>query len=286
MATAFNRSINIQITRPKGFFTHGGNQIEIKELRAEFIVIKHLGRKPNTCEITISNLSEETRAELEVKPLHVRINVGYGDTVGRLFAGDVRWAESERADSDWRTVIHLGDGERAYRYARVNRSHKSGVTVGAAVREIAESMGLKVPRGLKGLDKQYVAGLSLSGEAAVELDRLLTPLGKRWSIQDGRLMILGEDETRRDIAFVMTGPTPGDNGTGVIGSPALGSPARSKEPARLKMRHLLREEIVPGGKIQLFTRDFGGSLFKVTRVVHSGDTHGDRWESAIEAKPL
>lgn len=281
MTRQYHRQCRVTIAKPTGFFSQStANAIVVEGLRVQFRVEKHLGKNPNTGEITITNLAERTRAELDDR-LHLQLEVGYDGGYARLFSGDVRDANSRKNGSEWETRLELGNGERAYRHARIRRAFKGGVSTADAVRELARAMGLKSPpnRVLNQLGREFVGGLSLSGSAAAELDRVLTPIGKRWSIQDDRLQILGESEVRSEQALVLD--------AGIVDSPEIGATGSGRKRRRvLTLTHLLRPDIIPGGKIQVTSRQFKAALFKVERADFEGDTHGVPWYVRVEAKPL
>lgn len=260
----------------------GGATLD-RSLRFTFKIEKDLKPEPNYTDIVVYNLSESHRAEFQRKPVHVRLEVGYdGETQG-LFVGDLRWAEHRRNGVDWETHIQAGDGERAYRHARVNRSFKPGVSAFDALKEAASSMELELPSGLAdalpSLSGQYAGGLSMTGPAHREITRILTPRGAEWSVQDGRLVILPKSGARRDTAILI-----GADGLPVIGAPEFGPPGEKgkDKPPTLTVKTLLFPGFVCGGLIQLKTRSVSG-LFKVARIVHTGDTHGQDWYSTLEA---
>jgi len=257
------------------------NGIEITDLRVAFEVEKHVGSEPNTAVVTISNCSAETRKFLERRPLFVRVDAGYEDGARHLFTGDLRWGASELDGPTWNTELRLGDGERAYRHARVSRSYRKGTSVLVAVRECAAAMGLELPADVVAstdLQRQFATGASIQGPARDELTRLLAPYGFGWSIQDGRIQILKDADTRKDRALVIS------KDTGMIGSPVHAAPDKPGKPAMLTVRHTLYPQVTPGGLISVNARDTKG-VFRVERVKHSGDTHGEDWTTEIDAKP-
>lgn len=272
----FKRGARLLLTSPALV----ANQIEIVGLRVAFNLEKGINSEPNTGEIIVTNLSSDTRAELQRKPLAVRLEVGYDGELERLFVGDARYVSSQRDGADWVTKIQLGDGERTYQFSRVNRSFKRGVSVGAAVREVAGAMGLPLNSNanLADLDnKEFVSGLTLSGPGRRELNRLLAPYGKEWSIQDGRLQVLSEAEARFDQAVLVS------QDTGMIGSPTFGTPEKAKKNPILNVKMLLYPGLTPGGKLQVVSNNING-LFRVEKVKHTGDTRGEDWFSEIEAR--
>lgn len=288
----FNRGVSVTLSRPLDFKVLGGEVklvTTITGLRVTFNIEKTLSEEPNTCELQIFNLAETTRGELDKKPMNVRIDAGYDGVLERLFQGDLRWGASKHVGVDWESKIQLGDGDRSYRYARVNRSFKAGVNIKTALGEVVKSMGLKMPKSAAeatDLIKQFASGTVVHGPSQVEMTRLLEPYGMSWSIQDGGLQILkGSDPKSQDALLV-------SQDTGMIGTPEFGPPMSksgkdekklgSSKPI-LTVLSLLYPGVTPGGLIQMDARKIKG-LFRVDRVVHSGDTHGPDWQTKIEAR--
>jgi hypothetical protein len=282
MARLLNRNVAITIAKPQSFFIQAPNAVMVRNLRVVFNVEKNLGEDPNTCEVKVYNLAERTRGEVQVKPIHVRVDAGYDGQTERLFTGDVRHAFSRRLPTDWETVIQVADGDRAHRFARVNRSFKSGVSAKQAIAECAKAMGLKLPKtadDARGLVTAFTSGLTLQGPASAELTRLLTPHGFTHSIQDGRLQILQDGQATEAEAVVIS------QDTGMIGSPEFGTPEKSGEKPTLSVKSLLKPAVSAGGLVKVESLSING-VFKVIKVVHSGDTHGSDWFTTIEAKEI
>jgi hypothetical protein len=284
MTRLYDREIALTVAKPvKGeFFRTQPNATVVTDLRLSFTVERSLGSDPNTCSITITNLAETTRAAFQTKPLHIRLDVGFDGNTERLFTGDLRWAHSKRTRTGWDTIMQIADGDRAYRFARVNRSFKSGVTTKTALEETAKSMGLKFPTTLedaKELFTKFQSGLTLSGPSSREMTRLLKPHGMNWSIQNGQLQILRNRDARQEQAILV------NQDTGMIGSPEFGSPPQPGKPPVLSVRMLIYPSVVPGSKIRVESDEIKG-LFRVDRVTHTGDTHGSEWYTTMEAKSL
>lgn len=257
--------------------------LQIDDLRMTFSITKQLAKEPNDCEITVTNASQATRGLLTRKPVRAQLLAGYGDELRHLFLGDLRFASTKREPPERITTLLLGDGDRAYRHARVRKSYKRGTAVKTALTDCAAAMGLLLPTDAKissELSEQFASGAVLAGAARDELTSLLAPYGYGWSIQDGRLQIVKDGDTSRDAERLIS------QATGLIGSPEWGAPDKSgKKPPTLTCTTLLYPEITPGGRIRLES-DSESGIFRVERVVHTGDTHGDTWTSEIELKPL
>jgi len=278
----YDRAVELTLARPQDgqFFKTQPNAIVVRDLRVQFSIEKNLSSEPNPCTVTITNLAESTRAEIQKKPLHVRLDAGYVNQLERIFTGDMRYGENKREGVDWNTMLQLGDGDRAFRYGRVSRSFKSGVDVKTMLTETASSMGLKLPSSVadaRDMLDQFATGVTLNGPSHREMDRILSRSGRTWSIQDGQLQILKKNEALKSQAFVLSQE--------IIGSPELGAPKEPGSPPVLSIKVLLHPGIRPGCKIQVKSRFING-LFRVMRVVHNGDTRGDAWFSEIEATPI
>lgn len=280
----FKRAVALTIARvrPDSYFTTENNAVVISDLRVTFSIEKHLGSEPNKADVVIYNLAEDSRAAIQRKPLLVRLEAGYEDNLGRLFNGDLRWGASNREGSDWITKLQLADGDRAVRHGRVNRSHPPGTSKADVLKGAAKGLGLEVPPAVLGAVEsagQFVAGLTAQGPAAKVMTTVTRSMGMGWSIQDGRLQIQRANDVRPDRAILIS------QDTGMIGNPTLGAPKKPGGPTTLTIKMLLYPGLTPGGKIKVETRTING-IFKVERVLHTGDTHGDDWTSEIEARLL
>lgn len=283
MAELYGRVARLIVARPLegSFFQTEPNATVITDLDISFDIEKQLGKEPNKGQITIYNLAPETRAEFEKPRLFVRLDAGYNGDFKRVFQGDIRRAKSVHEDTEWMTTLEVGDGERAYRFARLNKSFAAGVKQSQLVREAVNSLGAQLVTGgfdLDSLNKEYPAGAVLFGSAHDELTRILGPEGVGWSIQDGKVQILDRKSTT-GIAFLL------NQETGVIRDPEFGTPSNPKEAPRLTVNSLLKPEISPGALLKIQTRTAAG-LFKAERVRHVGSVRGQTFQTTTEALPL
>jgi hypothetical protein len=285
----FRRGARLTLYRPlpaPNYFATEPNAIVIEQLRVSFEVTRDLEPEPNNATITIYNLAETTRAEMQddTRSLRVRLDVGYDGNLARIFDGDARRVTSRFEGPDVVTKIEAGDGERAFRNARFSRSYPKGTDAKQIVKDLAGSMGLKVPTSAQDViaGKEFPSGAAIHGPSEASMRTTLKRYGLGYSVQDGQLQILGEGEARADAAFVI------DESTGLIGSPELGlEEGEYGQPGkvRLSCRVLVYPGIVPGSRLSLDARDVKG-LFVAERVKHVGDTHASPWFTEIEGRPL
>lgn len=265
--------------------------------RIEFEIEKDLKGTPNQCKLTIYNLSVASRDLFKGAPVRVTLEAGYEDAPRLLFLGDLRFADSDIKGLDWVTTLQLADGGRAYANAKVNKSFTKGTPLRTILDSLARAFG--VPLELQGrsstdLDQRIAAGEVLTGYAADELERLLLPYGFGYSFQNGRLQLLRFDKVLPGELRVIREDT--GEGGGMLGSPEIDPPKIRAPPKtghhgqahssakvpKLKFKHTLYPELVPGERIQMQSRSVTGT-FKIDSFKHKGDTSGNDWVTEVQA---
>lgn len=249
--------------------------------RVQFRIEKTSNENPNTADISITNLAQTTREKLQRPEVQVILEAGYQGEHQTIFTGDARMISHVHDGPNWTTRIQCGDGEKAFKKARVNESFGPGTDVREVARKAMEAMGLEMrdamaalgTGGWGGAQERFWHGLSVSGPAGKVLTDALGGSRYRWSIQDGVLQVLADGETTSEEAVLL------DRWSGLIGSPELG------ENGTLKIRALLNGGLRPGRRVLLESDPFRGA-FRVEAATHVGDTAGAEWYSEIEATPL
>jgi hypothetical protein len=257
--------------------------VEVDGLRVAFRIARDNKPEPNQGEVSVWNLSRNTRAKLADQEVPVGLQVGYGGEISQLFSGDIPadGISTVREGPDWVTTFRAGDGEKAYRTARIQESFGKGTKLADVLKKAAKQMGVGVGNALskladgdlEGAVTEMFGGAVLSGPVPRELDRLLRSYGYEWSIQDGQLQVVERDGHTDDEAVLLRPDT------GLIGSPEPGKNGFTK------IRSLLQPQILPRRRVKLETASFDG-FFVVAKVTHTGDTYGPEWYSEFEAEPL
>lgn len=253
-------------------------------LRVKFKIVKTLKKEPNTSEIQVYNLSPSRRSSLQQKGVKVLLEAGYAGTDGisRYSSGDVRTIDHIREGADWNTTMHLGDGERAWNYARVNESFAPGTQGSDIFKVLAKAAGLdlgNVDKASSIITKVFDQGYAACGSAMRAFDQFVDSVGEiSWSVQDGQIQVLKLDAVL-DLPIPEITPQ-----NGLIGSPEMGTPRKKGAPALVKFKSLLIPT-KPGAKVRLKSSRYNGFL-KVVSCVFTGDTHGGEWYSEIEGEIL
>lgn len=256
----------------------GGKTDDDLGMRVVFKITKSRKKEPNNSEITITNLAQSTRSNLQKKGVRVLLEAGYKDIgVNRYFFGDVRSIDHVRKDADWDTIMKLGDGERAWKYARVYESFAPGTPKASVLRTLAERMGLELgniaqqaPSLVSG---SFDQGWAAAGSAVRAFDKLVKGQGLEWSVQDGQVQLL-EVGGHLELPIPEISPD-----SGLVESPEMGSPATKGKPALVKFKCLLTP-VKPGGRVKLKSRRYNGYV-TVQACEFEGDTHGGPWYTTI-----
>ncbi|MHB8736318.1 MAG: hypothetical protein ACYC6M_13535 [Terriglobales bacterium] len=254
-------------------------------LRLTFKVTRSLRAKPPLAEVSIYNLSTDSRHYVESDSWPVRIEAGYLAGFGQIFAGDISDAWSNRhgqTKADWRTVIKARDGWRAFTRRYVSKSFGPGTPKASAVQALFDAMGLPAASdALAQIQGVYATGTALSGVAADYLDDICTSYGLRWLVQDGEIQILSETGSTTESAVLLSPDT------GLIGFPedhqlssAGGAKSKAVKGKYTRVVALLNPGLRPGRRVILKSREVSGD-FRAVEVRHEGDTHSDKWQSEV-----
>lgn len=277
-------TINIPVASTTDFSDVTPNQIEINSestpeaqgLRVQFKINKSTQKEPNNSEITVTNLSPTNRGKLQVKGVKVILEAGYIDTgLTRLFYGDARTIDHLRDGADWKTVFKLGDGERAYRNARISQSFSGGAGASDVLNYLGAQSGLaigNVSEAAAGLSTTFDQGYVLHGKWSDEMQKLANAVGFTWSIQNGALQVLAPGES---IPGVVPEISPE---SGLIGSPEMGTPEKKGKPGLLEFKCLL-QPMVPGGRIKIVSKRYNGFI-TIKKLEFEGDTESGPWYSS------
>lgn len=254
------------------------DNLQVSGLRVQFKIKKTLKKDPNTAEIIITNLNEDSRAQMKKKGARVILLAGYGNVLQQVFQGDARRINHEHKRPDWETKIQCGDGEESLLNARCSESFKPGANWKDVVKKVAKQ--LVTDRGnldaaTAQISDAFLNGYTAHGRAANELDKLFKGRGLDWSIQDGRLQVLGLSEVNSDSVTVLKPDT------GLVGSPEFGTAQKNKGPEVLRARSLLQPQLRPGARIRVESEAVKG-YFKLIEAVHTGDTASQPWYSDVE----
>ena len=275
--------------------------LNLPGFRCHFRIEKTLKPEPNKGLVEVYNLSSDHRGALSQlapgkrvgkKParkvvshaalgsIPVRLEAGYKDPGPELiFLGNLRTVDSERQGADWITTIASGDGERAFRTARINQTFGPRTPPDVALRALVRSLGIgdgnlaQVVHDLKfsGTATLLARGLVLSGPTSRMMTDFCRSANLEWSVQDGGLQFVDLNTALSQKAVVLS------SGTGMIESPTVDG------AGVLKVRTLMIPGLKCGALVVCQGLNVQGN-YRVEKITYEGDTHGHDWGCEIEAK--
>ena len=273
MADLFDRRWSIQI-----------GTLDVSELDITFNVVKSTKREPNTAEVTIRNLSEDSRSKVEgAEGESLTVRAGYlsDDIPPTIFAGDARRILSEPDGIDIITTIQARDFGRLYQLARVNKSYGPGTPVETVLRDLVSAMGVG-PGNLEEFAPAYTLrngstnfadGYVTSGPVRRAMNALVRGAGLRWSIQNNALQLQRRGQPLQSTAALLR------SDTGLVGSPT------KDRKGVVTATTLIQSGLDPGRRVSLDTRLVSGE-YEVRRVEYTGETRGNPWYANLELRPI
>ena len=283
MSAQYKRGYKLSVVTPEG------KALVITDLRVRFEITKDLFGYPNLGDIQIFNLSRDKVTAISQEFTLIELQIGYGGALDTVFRGDIRNIVNRREGVDTITQFYAGDGERATRDARLSKTYAAGTSIKQIVKELAETFKIPTAK-LDGLDttRTNQRGQTISSASKDAMDKLADDYKFHWSIQDGELVTQDRESYDKDNTVFNI-----NRSTGMIGSPTiteLGADVRTLMNPRLNPYRAI-QITTPDAEINvgnLFFRTkiptLGTGLFRINKVVHTGDTRGNDWTSAITGR--
>lgn len=275
-----------------------GNGLDLSELRFSFAIRRGDLQTPNSADIRVYNLSDQTADSIrQTLPTpeftRVVIQAGYEGNYGVIFDGEIKQVRRGReSPTDTYLDITAADGDSAYNFAI------SAVSIAAGTPQTDQIGAVLQGMAQYGISKGYLPelkgnplprGKAVFGMTRDELRKLAKNTSTSWSIQDGKVNFV-------PLTAYMPGEIPVlTSQTGVIGLP-------EQTQDGIKIRCLLNPNIKIGQVVQLdnasiqryrynlalnqqaqnLMTEQGNKLnndgyYYVMVADHSGDTRGNPW---------
>jgi ethanolamine utilization microcompartment shell protein EutS len=273
----WKRVVEVTISGKAGTLT-------VRDLTITFSVSKSIGSKQNTATISIMNLTKSHRRQIGEEFDKIELKAGYeGGPLSTIFKGDIEDVEHTKDTADVKSEMTCGDGNEGVQKGAVSKTFPAGTKPKAIIEYLQSEMPGTTKGEMKGIDDlpAYKRPVSLYGWAAREMDKLGREHGFYWSIQNGEVEAVKNDQ-------VLSRTTVVSKETGMIGIPTV-----TDKGVRIKA--LLNSEIAPGRTIDVRSdfldeasgkdkrkSDDGGGLFRVSEVTFSGTNRGE--EFYVEAE--
>jgi len=247
---------------------------------------------PNLAEIEIYNPNKDTLSKLQTRYTDIALNAGYEGNVRLIFKGQIRNVFQRKMGPDRIVTVFAGDGEADWQNSIFNKTLSENIALKQIVTEIAQSFVDTTLGVLQGLDTpaDKLRGQTLSGSSKDILDKLAEDYGFQWSIQDGNLITVPNEQVLENENAVLINQV-----TGMIGSPTITelgvnvttllNPELSPNRA-FQVESAFADVAIGGIQFRELPRTSGEGLYKAFQVTFDGDTHGDNWFSVVEGPIL
>jgi len=255
---------------------------EPAQMRVKFKIVRSIKPSPNTAELQIFNLKPDNRKRLEeATDLVASIQAGYIDNTAQIFSGELRRAVSGRDGADIVTLVESGDGEIAFRNARINKSFTAGASVKSVIEALIRELGLgsgnldDILEGLAldGTGDTLRTGSVMSGQVSKELTWFCDAMGIEWSIQLGNLQFTRNGQSIGTLGRVISPET------GLVGIPSVDN------DGILNARTFMIPDLVPSRVVEI-NAEFVQGRYRIEKATYTGDTQGAEWHVDIQAKRL
>lgn len=295
--TQWIRSCSLVVAKKSvDVFQTTGNGIDLSELRFRFVVRGADTETPNTLVVRIYNLSDQTQKAIIDEYDQVTLQAGYKNSaVGIIFTGTIKQFKSGRESNvDTFLEITAADNDLGYNFGFVNTTLAAGATHADVVTKCAAAMGAKVdPNALSfaATGGVFPRGKVLFGLARIAMRDTAATLGARWSVQNGKLVLIP-----------LTAYLPGTSVVLNSQSGLLGVPEATEDG--IEVQCLLNPFLQVGTTVQInnalintrqINRNFqtllmattqvanisNDGIYRILSVGHTGDTRGQDFFSDL-----
>ena len=267
--------------------------LDLSNLRIVFKIKKSDAQTPNTAEIRVYNLAEDTAKQIQKEFSRVILQAGYESNYGVIFDGNIKQVRTGRENGvDTYLDIAAGDGDDAYNYAIVNTTLAAGASQADQINASANSMsGKGVGKGFIGDtgSAKLARGKVMYGNARDYLRQSAQASGTTWSVQDGKLQFIDRTAVLPGQAVVL------NSKSGMVGAPEQtndGIKAKCLLNPMLKIgvRVMIDEKDVEKAKLPDTSKDSAANkpaaissdgVYRLLTVEHGGDTRGNDWYSEL-----
>lgn len=119
----------------------GSAALDLSQLRIVFDIKKNDRLTPNSADIKVYNLADDTADRIVRRFTRIQLEAGYGDDMGLIYSGTVIQIIKRREGVDSVLEFTAGDGDMAYTYGFVNCTQGAGATPADSLRTARASLG-------------------------------------------------------------------------------------------------------------------------------------------------
>lgn len=264
--------------------------LDASQLRCTFRVEKSMSEEPNLSDVTIYNLSAETENTIIVGGNDIVVEAGYeGEQYGMIFKGNVVQPLRNKEDGvTYSLQLISQDGDKFLNGGIISASFRKGQTQRNIANELTNKASnpvqtgaissdldnVKLARGkvVFGLSKDYLRQISKSQDAVFYVNDGVVNIVKATDLPPGEIFSLGPD------SGLIGAPEQTENG---IKGKCLLNPRINLNSLIHIDNSIVRMQKAQAGQTARQLNSDG--VYRVIKLVHSGDTRGDDWYTEFEA---
>lgn len=277
-----------------------GNALDFSELHIKFAVKQAGVMTPNTADIRVYNLSDDTVAQLKQRNKNgtliinrVILQGGYNSNYGVIFQGNIKQVISgHESATDSFVDLNCGDGDAAFNHSIVNITLAAGSKVADQVQASINSMlgnGVSAGQVTDMASATLPRGKVMWGTSRDYLRTAAQSLGAQWSILNEKVNFLPQKSYSPGEAVVITAKT------GMIGTPQQtteGINIKSLMNPRLKINGRVKLDnasiaqykidfTTPGSPANIPPPINADGVYFILVVQHNGDNRGIEWYTTL-----
>lgn len=256
------------------------------DFRITFRVVKNIMSlgAPNTLEVSIYNLTKESKQLLSREATNIALQLGYkegGVKVQSVGIGGIASVTSQRIGGDIRTTVFAYDGLDGLAQSVSYKAYKGNTTLRKIVSEISKDIkGISSSEENIKIDSRITTGSKgrvIAGRTTSCLDKLAQEYGFNWSIQDGVFKVYQDTFFEGNIYEISSAAS-----TLISATPRIDN--IGQVVTTIDIETILDPRIQPGDLVNLKSEvnPTLSNIYQATFVTHIGDTHGDVWQTNIQ----
>ncbi len=278
---AFQRVVEVEIG-PKN-----GEGFKITDLRIDFKIDKSLSSDPNTGEVKIYNLSDETHNKVITADNHITINAGYQDeTVASICFGDVLKGYRELDGMNRVTVLEICDARIAMMGGHISVSYAKDTQAVTIAKAFLDALGLAY-KGIENIPEgaTYNEAFSFIGVATDGLKEVLNRYGLAFSVQNEMVYIFEQGKQTETTGLELSMKSGLLTTPQAISDKTEEGDIKAEPTGRWKFSTMLFPELVPGAACNVESPILKGTV-KIEKAAYQGSNWQGDFKIDIEAKEI
>lgn len=256
-----------------------------RQFKMTFNIIVDFGGYVSYADISIYNLSQDTIGRVFKRGASVGLRAGYMDSIDYIFKGRINNILRERIGPDTITrIIARGGTQPATQ--QVNTTLGKNAVITDIIKQCSDAMGypLVIKTGDFTSINPYPRGYSLNGDPRQCLDKLAQTHKFSYVIENDRIVVVGENSYRDGSPYVVR-QEDGMDGIPEITENGADVTVRLSPKIRIGGRIDIRSQLATFNFSNLYFNQIpesaGKGIYRVFRLVHSGDSWGDDWTTRV-----